>query len=1569
MPQWRVSEPYITLWLKDTPLLYRQSNGKWMKLRLSYKSTGDAQNGSASGFGDKWSCNWLGMLPVQTNADLITDLRAGGGQELFSVFGGISYKTGRTFEMASVASSDPPAIVLPSGAMNFYGHAVGTILTGTNYFLSRRYDRYGRLLQHFNYTDSGGYTLMNTAQDFDGRTNTLTYGDPGHPNLITAITDPYGHTAYFTYSGTLLTSIQDEQGMTTSFIYDGSENITSMITVYGTNNFQYFHGTDVTDSSPLARAILITEPTGDHQVYAYRDEAPSGASGAPCIGADPYGNYRLSYHWNRSQYQALSSSSKANLLAMDVADYGLGSVKHWLHADSTEPLTLSDTMDGSADPVDTTGNRPNGISYGYMGQDASLISDNHVGALKCVTAIIKCGRGQAMAISRNSLGRPTSYTYYNSASTATYNNYFDASGTILLHETGPNGELTRGYGYDPVITNLLVSVTNVVGDVLRYTHNTNLNVTGISFPGGLLRTNIYYTSGPNQGFLAQQIDIGFRTNSFAYTNGNLSIQTNELGLVTTYIYDKLSRLISTTYPDGTTISNIYNNLDIVAVKDRLNQWTYYGYNSVRQLMAVTNVNGQITTYSYCGCGSPDQITRWNGSTHLITTLSYDMGGRMTNAIYPDGYQLNYFYDDENRIHTVTDGSGNELDLDYVRYGLKNLIQEVHLGRQVLLTQQFDEYGRLTNSVDRNSVTTAQGYDFLNRLTTRQSFGNFSAQTGQEIFNYSPLGLTNYIDQLGHQTKYVRDLAGRVLYQTNANNELLQFTYNPADELLTLTDGKMQTTTWGYDVFGRVTTKLDALGTNLFIYGYDANDRLTSRVSAAKGTTTYKYDPIGNLTNVVYPISSNLVFRYDPLNRLTNMVDGVGSTVFGWTLGNQLASETGPWPNDALNYAYNSARQRSNLVLMQPNASPWVQGYGYDEVMRLTNVVSQAGTFIYSYSGGGDLVTMLNFGNNYIYNSYDGLARLYYSTLQVPSPFTSPAIGFQYEYDQGSERTQQVFVAAGYASTGNYINYAYDNIGQLKTAQGWEADNVTPRLHEQFGYAYDAAWNLNQRTNFALVQNFGVNKLNELTNATRSGTFTVAGTATEQEGSISGSPAGVTNVTVSGTGLSSGTANLYLDGSWARTNATLANGTSSYMAVALDTYGRTDTRSVTVNLPATNNYSYDSNGNLLSDGTRNFRYDDENQLTAVWVANSWSNNFAYDGLLRRRIEMDYGWNGSSWVKTNEVRFVYDGNLVIQERDANNLPLITYTRGNDLSGSLQVAGGIGGLLARTDMGKWIAGDWQASADYYFDGNGNVAGLVYTNGLLAAQYNYDPFGNILTMSGPLAGANIYRFSSKEWNNNAEIYYYGRRFYDPSLQRWLNRDPIQEVGGINLYAFVGNNPLTWIDYLGQKTVFVPPGWQGPPASGDTIVNCPNGPASLYQNMSTAESVGFNQPNYYIPGASSPLGQFVGQNLWFHDQVKTGGPWDYKDQPTPKAHPEYDPFGNFNYGAAGHAFGYDDWTLQNEAGIANGPGGQGEPGSRWSPGSGTPPYGDRPKDNQLIQEGIEYAKQYPVENGPGPCK
>ena len=154
-------------------------------------------------------------------------------------------------------------------------------------------------------------------------------------------------------------------------------------------------------------------------------------------------------------------------------------------------------------------------------------------------------------------------------------------------------------------------------------------------------------------------------------------------------------------------------------------------------------------------------------------------------------------------------------------------------------------------------------------------------------------------------------------------------------------------------------------------------------------------------------------------------------------------------------------------------------------------------------------------------------------------------------------------------------------------------------------------------------------------------------------------------------------------------------------------------------------------------------------------------------------------------------------LIEERIAytnGNTSTIHYYWGKDLSGSFQGAGGVGGLLYLTIDGSTFVP--------LYDNNGNITHYLDSNGNAVAQYTYDAFGNTIAQSGLLANSFRHRYSTKYLDTETCLYYYGCRFFHPIIMRWLNRDPIEEAGGVNLYTFCGNDAINKFDINGWLIV-----------------------------------------------------------------------------------------------------------------------------------------------------------------------
>ncbi|QYY37438.1 RHS repeat-associated core domain-containing protein [Ruficoccus sp. ZRK36] len=244
-------------------------------------------------------------------------------------------------------------------------------------------------------------------------------------------------------------------------------------------------------------------------------------------------------------------------------------------------------------------------------------------------------------------------------------------------------------------------------------------------------------------------------------------------------------------------------------------------------------------------------------------------------------------------------------------------------------------------------------------------------------------------------------------------------------------------------------------------------------------------------------------------------------------------------------------------------------------------------------------------------------------------------------------------------------------------------------------------------------------------------------------------------------------------------------------------------------PNPENFVYDADGNLKLDGRWSYSWDAENRLIAMQpttdaLAAGVPNRkleFSYDAQGRRykKTVLDWSDASSAYVVSSATLYLYDGWNVIAERSATDK---YYLWGLDLSGSLQGAGGVGGLLEVSVTDETAGTHTYAPA---YDGNGNVMAYVdASSGEVAAQFEYGPFGEPLRATGSAADELTYRFSTKYTDPESGLLYYGYRYYSPGIGRWPSRDPIGEDGGVNLYGMVNNDPINYWDVLGRWPNFL---------------------------------------------------------------------------------------------------------------------------------------------------------------------
>jgi RHS repeat-associated protein len=493
--------------------------------------------------------------------------------------------------------------------------------------------------------------------------------------------------------------------------------------------------------------------------------------------------------------------------------------------------------------------------------------------------------------------------------------------------------------------------------------------------------------------------------------------------------------------------------------------------------------------------------------------------------------------------------------------------------------------------------------------------------------------------------------------------------------------------------------------------------------------------------------------------------------------------------------------------------------------RAGNTVSR--TFQYGYLANSALVNSLTITGGHAFSvsrGYDAqrnlltsIDTLWGASSQTRFDYTHTVLGQRQTAKLSGNAYSDYWTGQSYSAV--YSVYGYSDRGELQTAAMYRGNtpSATPSPADELpGRRFEYRFNpVGNRTSSGAAGDSGDdayadNAANQYTSKENK-TFWFAGTA-------------ATGATVAVDGISSVSRK---DRAWAgsfspaNTSAAVKGSATAYAALVGGGSGGADlirTEAKDWFVPKrTQTFAYDYAGNLTSDSVWDYTYDAENRLLTMQhrsevigagmlgYADVRKLEFTYD-YLGRRVQkiVRGGWNGSWFTAILSIRkYLYDGWNVIAEFDATGtLTLVrSYTWGLDVTGSPGAAGGVGALLQFYDHA--------ASKTYLasYDGNGNVAALFNADsGAFAAVYEYGPAGEPLRAEviDSAVADQPFRFSTKFTDRETGLVYYGQRYYSATLGRFINRDPIGEAGGINLYGFCANDGVNGWDYLGMDMYLV---------------------------------------------------------------------------------------------------------------------------------------------------------------------
>jgi RHS repeat-associated protein len=710
---------------------------------------------------------------------------------------------------------------------------------------------------------------------------------------------------------------------------------------------------------------------------------------------------------------------------------------------------------------------------------------------------------------------------------------------------------------------------------------------------------------------------------------------------------KIARVL----PDGTT---------------QLDQMTY---NKQGQLTRHIDPLGRETVYEYAANGIDRIKARQKSGTGYDTLqqITWNAQRRPLTVTDAAGQTTQYTYNKAGQLTRQTNALGGTEEYRYDEAGRLVQILNGHGRTQASFTR--DAAGNIASMTDSEGYTVKHDYDKLNRRTKT----TYPDGTTAEV-TWGKLDVAHVKDRSGKFTHYQYD-AARNLIEIKDPLRTLQFGYDAASRLVTLTDGNGNTTRWQRDLQGRVTGKYTPDNVKT-LYTYDSAGRIARRTDASGQKSLLAHGRDNRLIGVSYQDAREptpeIRLRWDAhYPRLSVLSDGTGETHYRYgPVGQPDALRLTAIENpsaDALQLRYGKTGRIEGWRLGAAG-----EDYVFDALGRVTGNSNNAlGEFNYGYQGDtGQLVKAALSGtpieHSYGYEPNTGDRRL--------KAIGHPEAARSFTYSNAPNFIINAMTEALQGQSSTWA-FGYDGVGRLQSAN---------RNGESYQYGHDAADNL---------------------------------------------------IRVSTP-----------EGAW-------------------------DYRHGTGNKVQKDFYQYDPVGNRTGDDRHRYTWDAENRLIKIAYKNApnKSTEFKYDGQSKRVaiIETD----GS---KKTETRYTWCGNSICQARNEKNQPVAYY-----------FGQGVYRPQANGNKKEYYARDHLGSIRDVLDEKGNSL----------ARYDYDPYGNLINKP---AKQPEFGYAGMQYHAESGLYLTKYRAYDPQSGRWLSRDPIEEAGGINLYAYVEGNPVSFIDPLG---------------------------------------------------------------------------------------------------------------------------------------------------------------------------